>query len=167
MNKVQTVHDYYEILHAGIQFTIFPTEDDMDAHFPSIDINQLRYIYQIWSKRHFTKLDISFSSEDLPTELIRLTITANKYNGYNPEEQALVNFTRINLKRHSLWDEWKKCERNQLHQIHDLRMFGKPINVPKNEILLRPHYQYAINRSGTCRARQCCDGYKRSAPKLI
>ena len=44
--------------------------------------------------------------------------------------------------------------------MHDLGMFGKTIDATKNLIFLRPHWQYAINISGTHRSIQLCDGSK-------
>ena len=71
------------------------------------------------------------------------------------------------MKRLSTWDEWGKSERNKLNQMHDLVMFGKPIDAPKNSIVLRPHWQYSIKRNGTCRSRQCCGGSKIYSPIFI
>ena len=45
-------------------------------------------------------------------------------------------------------------------------MYGQPIPLPQNCVLLRPHWQYHVKRSGVRRSRQCADGSKRSAPIL-
>ena len=45
-------------------------------------------------------------------------------------------------------------------------MYGKPCRLPKGGILLRPHWQYHIKRTGQRRARNCCDGSARAAPLL-
>ena len=87
--KVQAVYEYSKVLHARIQYNICPTENDMDVHVPSLDITLLRAIYCIQTKRHFPNLDLSFSTEYFPTELICLTINAIQYKGINPEEQDI------------------------------------------------------------------------------
>ena len=48
-------------------------------------------------------------------------------------------------------------------------MFGDPIypvGLPKNAIILRPHWQYLINCTGVQQSRICCNGSKREAPQL-
>ena len=51
--------------------------------------------------------------------------------------------------------------------MHELGVFGKPIDVPKNAIFLRPHWKYANNRNGTRRYRQLFYGSRRAATVLI
>ena len=77
----------------------------MYVQVTSLNITSLRAISSIRENSNFTNLDISFSSEDFPTELIHLTIHVIQSKATNPEEQALGNLTRINLKRLSMWDE--------------------------------------------------------------
>ena len=67
MDKVQAVHDYSEGLYERIQYTICPTEDDMDVHITSLDITALKATFRIRAKIHFPKLDISFYPECSPT----------------------------------------------------------------------------------------------------
>ena len=55
----------------------------------------------------------------------------------------------------------------QHNRMHDLGMLGKPIDAPKNEIFLRPHWKYAIKINGTCRSIHYYDDFKISAPILI
>lgn len=48
-------------------------------------------------------------------------------------------------------------------------MFGDPIkasSLSSDAIILRPDWQYAVKRDGTRRSRLCCNGSKRTAPKL-
>ena len=71
-----------------------------------------------------------------------------QYKATTPEDQDLGRFTRRNLKRLSTWDEWEQGVIKQLDQMHDLGMFGKPIDAPNNVIVFRPHWQYAINING-------------------
>ena len=105
MEKVQDVHNYSEVRHKSIQSNLCQIEFNMDVHVISLDINSLTSIYCIREKIHFTNLDLSLSPEDLRTELIHLTITTIKSKETTPKEQALVNFTGINMKRLSTWDE--------------------------------------------------------------
>ena len=58
--------------------------NNMYVHVPSLDINSLRAIYRIQAKSHFPKLDISFSPEDLPIELVHLTVNDIKSKAKNP-----------------------------------------------------------------------------------
>ena len=50
--------------------------------------------------------------------------------------------------------------------MYDLGMFGKPIDVTKNAIVIIPDWKYNINKNITHRDRKCCDGSKRDAPIL-
>ena len=48
-------------------------------------------------------------------------------------------------------------------------MFGDaidPITLPKDSMILRPHWIYVVKRSGVRRSRQCCNGSKFAAPLL-
>ena len=45
-------------------------------------------------------------------------------------------------------------------------MYGQPIPLPQNCVLLRPHWQYHVKRCGIRRSRQCADGPTRSAKIL-
>ena len=49
------------------------------------------------------------------------------------------------------------------------KMFGNaidPIILHKNAIILQPHLNYVVKRSGVRRSRQCCNGSKFAAPLL-
>ena len=48
-------------------------------------------------------------------------------------------------------------------------IFGNPIypiGIPKNAIIICPHLQYVVKKSGIKRARMCCNGSKKPAPQL-
>ena len=48
-------------------------------------------------------------------------------------------------------------------------MFGDPINpvgLPKNAIILRPHWQYLVKCSCVRQSQMCCNGSKQAAPQL-
>ena len=86
-----------------------------------------------------------------------------------PEEEALGYFTRKQLQKLSTWDEWEKGEHKQLNQFKQQKVFGDPIDaalLPKDAVILRPHWQYAVKRSGVRRSRLCCNGSKYAAPQL-
>ena len=46
-------------------------------------------------------------------------------------------------------------------------MYGKPCKAPRNAIVLRPHWQYHLKRTGDRRSRNCCNGSKRAAPPFM
>ena len=89
MYKVKAVHDHYEGLYTSIQSTLCPTEYDMDGHVPSVYITSHSSIYCILAKSHLPNLYLSCFPEDLPTELIRLTIKYIQSRANTTEEQAL------------------------------------------------------------------------------
>ena len=94
VEKVQDVHDYSEGLHASIQFTICPTEDDMDVHVLYLYVTLLRDISCSQENTHLPNLDISLSPEYLHNKLIHLTINTTKPKVTTPKEQALGCLTR-------------------------------------------------------------------------
>ena len=68
-----------------------------------------------------------------------------------PEEQSLGYFTRKKLKRLSTWDQWLAGEDKQITQFQTQGMFGDPVDratLPDSAIILRPHWQYLVKRSG-------------------
>ena len=89
-----------------------------------------------------------------------------KSNDTTTEEQALGQFTCKKLKKLPNWDEWQLAKFRQFDRFGKLEMYGQPITLPQNCVLLRPHWQYHVKRSGIRRSRQCADGSKRSAPIL-
>ena len=91
------------------------------------------------------------SEEAIPTEVIKAIINTLNSDSITPEEQALGYFTRKRLKKLSTWDQWLQGEKKQIDQFDTQGMFGKPINrteLPKNAIILRPHWTYMVKRSG-------------------
>ena len=71
-----------------------------------------------------------------------------------PEEQALGYFTRKKLKKLSTWEEWKDGEERQINQFVQQGMVGKarfPDGLPKNAVILWPHWQYVVKQSGVRR----------------
>ena len=49
------------------------------------------------------------------------------------------------------------------------KMFGDPIDpltMLENRVIMRPHWQYSVKRSGIRRSRMCCNGSKAQVPKL-
>ena len=152
MEKLQAVNDYSEVLYPSIQSTLCPTEDYMDFHVPYIYITSLRAISHIQSKSHFPNLYIYFSPKYFPVGFIHLTISVIQSRATTPEEQAIGHLNRRNMNRLSMWYEWEQVKRKKTNQMNDLGIFEKPIDAPKNAIVLIPHWQYAINRNGTRRA---------------
>ena len=48
-------------------------------------------------------------------------------------------------------------------------MFEEPIDsigLPKNAVILRPHWQYTVKRSGRCCSRMCCNESKKEVSQL-
>ena len=167
MVNILALHNSYEVLHSRIQSNLCTAKDDLDVLVTSIDITSLRTISWIRVNSHFPNLDIPISPDDLPTKIIHLTINAIQSKATTPEEQSLGHFTRRKLNRLSTWDEWWHGEINQLNQMHELGMFGKPINAPNNEIYLRIHWKYAIKTNWNRGTIQCYDGYNRVTPMII
>ena len=59
--------------------------------------------------------------------------------------------TRKKLKNLNTWDQWLAGEKKQIDQFDMQGMFGEPtsrLDLPKNAIILRPHWQYMVKRSG-------------------
>ncbi|KAI2490688.1 Reverse transcriptase (RNA-dependent DNA polymerase) [Fragilaria crotonensis] len=82
-----------------------------------------------------------------------------------PAEQSLGSFTRRKLRRLPNWKEWQDAEFKQLDSMAKQEMYGAPVVAPKDAIVLRQHWNYAIKGDGTRKARNCCDGSPRS-PQL-
>ena len=140
------------------EFNLF-APDPTTENTAQIDLNAIRAIASIRTGQPIPEHIIS-------DEMIRLSINALGSNTTTPAEEALGNFTRRKLKKLDNWDDWLQAERKQLDQFHDLEMFGDPTPLPHKAILLRPHWNYVIRKSGERRSRNCCDGSKRAAPLL-
>jgi hypothetical protein len=82
------------------------------------------------------------------------------------EEQSLGSFTRRKLRRLPNWKEWQNAEFKQLDSMAKQEMYGAPVHAPRDAIVLRQHWNYAIKGDGTRKARNCCDGSPRAAPQL-
>ena len=82
------------------------------------------------------------------------------------EEQRLGSFTRRKLRRLPNWKEWQAAEFKQLDSMAKQEMYGAPVPAPRDAIVLRQHWNYAIKGDGTRKARNCCDGSPRAAPQL-
>ncbi len=83
-----------------------------------------------------------------------------------PEEQGLGSFTRRKLRRLPNWKEWQNAEFKQLDLMTKQEMYGAPVSAPRDAIVLRQHWNYAIKGDGTRKARNRCDGSPRAAPQL-
>ena len=102
------------------------------------------------------RYNIDISTKDVPIEMIQIAINTLQSNSITPEEAAIDHFTRRQLKKLSAWNEWKKGKHKQLNQFHDQKMFGSaidPVTLPKDAIILQPHWNYVVKRSGVKRSR--------------
>jgi len=146
---------------------VAPTENDFEEHEHTLSIDNIRAIAALKPSRKYNNLDMS--PEAISTEMIQLCINTLTSDSVTPEEQALGYFTRKKLKTLSTWDEWKAGEERQIDQFVRQGMFGKaryPDGLPKSAVILRPHWQYVVKRSGVRRSRMCCNGSKKAVPQL-
>ena len=98
-----------------------------------------------------------------------LIIEALQSELITPEEQALSSFTHRKLKTLSTWDDpsgWLAAKKKQLDQFHNVKMFGPPVDPPKNATVLRPQWTSRIKTNGTQHSRLYADGSKCTAPHL-
>ncbi|KAI2511652.1 Retrotransposon gag protein [Fragilaria crotonensis] len=84
-----------------------------------------------------------------------------------PEEQSLGSFTRRKLRRLPNWKEWQDAEFKQLDSMAKQEMYGAPVPAPRDAIVLRQHWNYAIKGDGSRKARNCCDGSSRSSTAQV
>lgn len=104
---------------------------------------------------------------EIPIFVMDVAINAISSTATTKEEMALGTFTRRKLKKLPNWSEWKEAKNRQVDRFVKLKMYGEPQERPKEEhILLYPHWQYQIKRSGVRQSRACCDSSKQSAPLL-
>ena len=71
----------------------------MDVHVTSLDITSIRAIYHIQEKTHFTNVNLSFSPEDFPTELIHPLPLNNKIT-LKPHLEYSINRNGTRRYRH-------------------------------------------------------------------
>jgi hypothetical protein len=68
-----------------------------------------------------------------------LIIEALQSELITPEEQALTSFTRRKLKTLLTWDRpssWLAAKKKQLDQSDNIKMFGPPVDPPRNATVL-------------------------------
>ena len=104
----------------------------------------------------------AFSPAYLSTEAISLSMNAIKSSHTTTTEHYIGSFTRQKIQQLDTWPEWKQGEISQLDKMDKLGMYEKPCKVPCKAIILRPHWQYYLKRTGDRYSRNCCDGSKRS-----
>ena len=139
-----------------------PRENDYACHIMALNIESIRAITAITT-------GLGFSEAEIPHEMIHIAINTLTSDAITPEEEAMGHFIRKKLRKLSTWKEWEQGEHKQLDQFHLQEMFGSPIDpdmLPKDAVILRAHWQYAIKRSGVRRSRLCCNGSKNAAPQL-
>ena len=173
-----------------------PDAPDDEDYSPDLTIEDIRHIAALHSSRfkaekhardtayNFDEDDISISSDDsmasldpddpdaifspsyLSLEAVTLAINAIRSSHTTEDEQAIGKFTRRKLQQLDTWPDWKHGEMSQLDKMAKVGMYGKPCKAPRKAIVLRPHWQYHLKRTGDRRSRNCCDGSKRAAPAL-
>ena len=52
-----------------------------------------------------------------------------------------------------MWDKQEQDERKQLNHVNHMDMFGKPIDAPKNSIILRTHLKMLSIKMGLVELR--------------
>ena len=145
-----------------------PTPIDYDEHEHVSNINDIRAIAslrQTWKEKE----EIDMSEDAIPTEMIKLIINTLGSDAITPEEQQLGYFTRNKLQKLNTWDQWLAGEKKQIDHFMNQGMFGSPMSrseLPKDAVILRPHWKYLAKRSGVRRSRICCNDSKKSAPQL-
>jgi hypothetical protein len=140
-----------------------PMESDYTEHVMSLKTESIRAIASL----HHTNVDMS--EEAIPNKIIKIAINTLNSDSITAEEQALGHFTRRKLKKLTAWNEWEAGEHKQLDQFYGQKMFGEaidPMLLPKQAVILRPHWNYIVKRSGVRRSRLCCNGSKMAAPQL-
>jgi len=91
------------------------------------------------------------SETAIPTEVIKIVINSLGSDAITPKEQVLGYYTRKKLKKLSTWNQWLAGEKKQIDQFTTQGIFGEPTsqsNLPDNAIILRPHWQYLVKRTG-------------------
>ena len=121
-----------------------PDELDYKEHVMKLDFEAIRAITELYS-------GLDCSENKVPSEMLRMVVNTLNSNMMTPKVEALGHFTRKRLQKLSTWDEWEKGEHKQLNLFEQQQMFGELIDaalLPKDAVILRPHWQYAVKRSG-------------------
>ena len=107
----------------------------------------------------------AFSPTYLSTKAMPLTMNASR-SSQPTAEHSIGSFTRRKMQQLDTWPDWKQSGISQLDRMAKLGMYGKPCKTPREAIILRPHWQYHLKRTGNYCSRNCCDGFKCAAPAL-
>ena len=146
---------------------VAPTENNFKEHEHTLSINDIRAITTLKPHQKYSNIDMS--PEVISTEMIQLCINTLTLDAVTLEEQALSYFTQKKLKKLLTWEEWKNREERQINQFVQQSMFGKvrfSDGLPKNALILRPHWQYVVKKSGVRRSQVCCNGSKKAVLQL-
>ena len=139
-----------QILDLQYLAKLAPTPIDCEEHEHVLTIDDIRAIASLqrtWKEKE----NIDMSEDAIPTEIIKLIINTLSSDAITPEEQQLGYFTRNKLRKLNTWNQWLAGETKQIDQFMNQGMFGIPISrdeLKKDAIILRPHWQYLVKRSG-------------------
>ena len=122
------------------EFNLF-APDPTTENTTQIDLNAIRAIASLCT-------GLPIPEHIISDDMICLSINALGSNITTPAKEALGTFTHRKLKKLDNWDGWLQAEQKQLDQFHDLEIFGDPTPLPHKAILLRPHWNYVIQKSG-------------------
>ncbi|KAI2505295.1 Reverse transcriptase (RNA-dependent DNA polymerase) [Fragilaria crotonensis] len=100
--------------------------------------------------------------DDDHVQLLLLPLNTTTHG--TPEEQSLGSFTRRKLRRLPNWKEWQDAEFKQLDSMAKQEMYGAPVPAPRDAIVLRQHWNYAIKGDGSRKETAAMD--PRAAPQL-
>ena len=98
--------------------------------------------------------------------MMSLAMNAIRSDHITPAEHSIGSFTHHKLQKLDTWKDWKQGELFQLDKMKRLSMYGQPCKAPCKAIVLCPHWQYHLKRTGNRRSRNCCDSSKRATPAL-
>jgi hypothetical protein len=137
-----------------------------------LTVDQLRTISVITSSSHMLASfvdDVFFPDgtnifDDDHAQLLIRSLNTTTHG--TSEEQGLGSFTRRKLRRLPNWRAWQDAEFKQLDSMAKQDMYGEPVYAPRDAIVLRQHWNYAIKGDGTRKARNCCDDSPLAAPQL-
>ena len=124
---------------------VTPAENDYDEHELTLTPDSIRAIATL-------KDAVDMSEEAIPTNMLSIVITTLHSNEMTPAEAAMGHFTRRKLQKLENWGEWLQGEKEQLDGFYQQGMFGHPtdpLGIPKNAVILRPHWNYMVKQDGT------------------